>query len=251
MTAMTAKLDHPLVTERYFFPRADRPTWEVRVPVDGAELSCASHRPHAGAPTVVLFHGNGEVVADYVPDYAELFAHAGLNTFFAEYRGYGGSSGTPSLVGMLGDVEAILDAVGAPDDELVVYGRSVGSIYAIEAAHRRPRVRALAIESGISSPLGRVLLRVTPGELGATIDELRAEASRWLDHEAKLRGYAGRVLVLHAASDDLVRPTEARENTSWAKNAELVLYERSDHNSIHAYNLPDIVVRVAALAGVS
>lgn len=248
---MPAKLDHPLVTERYFFPRVGRPPWEVRVPVEGAELSCASHRPHPGAPTVVLFHGNGEIVADYVPEYAERFARAGLNSFFAEYRGYGGSSGAPALVRMLDDVEAILDAAGAPDEDLVVYGRSVGSIYAIEAAHRRPRVRALVLESGISSPLARVLLRVAPRELGATLDELRAEAARALDHERKLRGYPGRTLVLHAAGDDLVRPTEARENAAWARDAELVLYERGDHNSIHAYNLADIVARVATLAGIA
>jgi pimeloyl-ACP methyl ester carboxylesterase len=95
-----------------------------------------------------------------------------------------------------------------------------------------------------------VLLRVDPSELGASMEALRAEASRVLDHERKLRGFPGRTLVLHAFHDNLVYAHEARANASWAQNAELVLYPRGDHNSIHAYNLDDIVARVAALAGV-
>ena len=54
--------------------------------------------------------------------------------FLAEYRGYGGSTGEPSLVAMLDDVDAIFSALGRPAGELVVYGRSIGSIYAIEFA---------------------------------------------------------------------------------------------------------------------
>jgi fermentation-respiration switch protein FrsA (DUF1100 family) len=127
---MTALLDHPLVTERYFFPRRVPPlaTHCVDVAVDGAVLACAAHRPHVSAPTLVFFHGNGEVVADYVPDYAEAFASVGLDTFFAEYRGYGASTGTPALVRMLDDVEPVLDAVGVPDEQLVIYGRAAASI---------------------------------------------------------------------------------------------------------------------------
>jgi len=250
---MSALLDHRVVTERYFFPRRVPPPTASRVDVavDGAVLACASHRPLEDAPTLVFFHGNGEVVADYVPEYAEAFASVGLNTFFAEYRGYGAATGTPALVRMLDDVDAILDAVGVPDEQVVLYGRSVGSIYAIEAASRRPRTRALVIESGIASPLARVLLRATPHELGTTIDALREEAARRLDHETKLARFEGPTLVLHAKHDDLVRADEARANAAWAKRAELVLFERGDHNSIHAYNLPAILEAVARVAGVT
>jgi hypothetical protein len=247
---MQSFLDHPVVGSRYFFPRRQDPpaTLRVDVPVDGAVLACAAHRPHATAPTLVMFHGNGEVVADYLPELADAFAAVGLNTFFAEYRGYGGSTGTPAMVGMLDDVEAVLDAVGVPDEQLVIYGRSVGSIYAIEAAARRPAVRALVIESGISDPLSRVLMRVTPWEIGATIEQLRGEAARRLDHRTKLSQYGGPVLVLHTEHDDLVLPEHARANAAWASNSELILFDRGDHNSIHVYNLPAIVEAVARVS---
>lgn len=243
---MAALLDHPRVTERYFFPRREVPGETIRVEVDGASLACAAHRPHGGdAPVLLFFHGNGEVVADYVPEYAHAFASIGFDSFFAEYRGYGGSTGTPGLVRMLDDVAPILDSVGVPDERLVVYGRSVGSIYAIHAAHLRPRIRGLVIESGISNPLARVLLRVTPGELGVTLDELRDEAARYLDHEKKLRGFPGPVLVMHCEHDDLVLPAEARANASWSRRSELLLFPHGDHNSIHAHNLPAILAALA------
>jgi pimeloyl-ACP methyl ester carboxylesterase len=248
-SAARSVLDHPLVSSRYFFPRPDAPADVVWFEVDGAKLACAAHRPHGGdAPLVVHFHGNGEVVADYVPDVADAFAAAGLDTLFVEYRGYGASTGSPSLVGMLGDVPAVLDQLDVPLGRVIIYGRSVGSIYAIEAAHRRPALGGLVIESGIADPLERVLLRIEPAELGVEPAVIAREAALHLDHQAKLRGYPGPVLVIHAASDDLVDPSHAARNAAWAPRSELIVLPRGDHNTILSYNLPAIVAAVSRLA---
>lgn len=244
-------LDHPLVCSRYFFPRRDAPRSATLVRVDGAVLACAAHRPHADAPLVVHYHGNGEVVADYVPSVAEAFAAAGMNSFFVEYRGYGASTGTPALVAMLADVEPVLASLDTPPGRIFVYGRSVGSLYAIEAARRRPSIGGLVIESGIADPLERILLRVRPEELGTTRQALAREAALHLDHRAKLEGFPGRVLVLHARGDDLVDPSHAERNARWAKQSELVLFARGDHNTILAANLPAIVAAVGRFAGVT
>ncbi len=247
---MPSLFDHPLITERYFFPRPDRPARVTPIEVEGATLACAIHAPHPGeAPWLVHFHGNGETVADYVPDIAERYGRAGLNALFAEYRGYGGSTGRPALAGMLRDVPAILRAAEVPPERIYVYGRSIGSIYAIEAAHREPRLGGLILESGIADVLERVLLRASPEELGADGEALRREASAHFDHEAKLGGFPGRTLVLHAERDHLVDRSHAERNARWAQRAELVLYPRGDHNSILHYNLPSIIDRVRAFAG--
>lgn len=247
---MTSLFDSPLVSERYFFPRPDYPARITPVEVEGATLACAIHAPHPEeAPWLLHFHGNGETVADYVPDIAELYGRAGFNALFAEFRGYGASTGRPALAGMLSDVPAVLRAVEAPPERIFVYGRSIGSIYAIEAAHREPRLGGLIVESGIADVLERVLLRVSPNELGVSEEEMRAEARAHFDHEAKLGGFPGRTLVLHAARDHLVDRSHAERNASWAQRSELVLYPRGDHNSILGYNLPSIVERVRAFAG--
>lgn len=245
---MSSLFDHPLISSRYFFPRKDAPTNVFHVNVGDAVLGCSRHVTHPDAPWLVHFHGNGEVVADYEGDIAPMFQALGLNVFLAEYRGYGASTGTPAMVKMLDDVPKTLEAVGAPLDQMIIYGRSVGSLYAIEAAYRAPSIRALVIESGIASPLERILFRVRPDELGVTNEALAEAARERLDHAKKLAHYPGKTLVLHARHDSMVERDHAERNARWAPNAELVLYERGDHNDILSINLADIVERVAKLA---
>ncbi len=241
-------LDHPIITERYFFPRdetLDRPRY---VDVDGARLACHDHR--AGHPLVVVhFHGNGEVCADYVPHLPQLWSAHGADCFLAEYRGYGGSTGTPQLRKMLDDIPAIFDAVGRPAAEIVVFGRSVGSIYAIEFARRYP-VAGLVLESGISDPGERVLMRARPEELGTTSTLLDAEFHAYFDHRAKLAGRNLPTLVMHAQHDSLVNASHATRLASYPEsNVRLVLFDKGDHNSIFAANETAYIAEVSRLIG--
>ena len=231
-------LDHHLISERYFFPRPDQAADACEVACDGAVLRCFERSPHPGAPTLVYFHGNGEVVADYVPEFANLLLGLGVNVFLAEYRGYGGSTGEPALGAMLGDTERIVEHLGVPEKQLIVFGRSVGSIYAIELARRHPGIGGLIIESGIADPLERVLLRVKPHEMGVSLADFVAEASGILDHQRVLSAYKGPLLVLHAQEDHLVAASHGVRIHDWAggKNKRLVLFPRGDHNSIFFAN---------------
>ena len=197
---------------------------------------------------LVHFHGNGEVVVDWEYEYLPHFRAAGLNVFFAEYRGYGGSSGTPGMITMLGDVPRVLAAVGTAPENMVVYGRSVGSIFAVEAGYCTPTLGGLVLESGIASPIERILMRVRPEEIGANLADMMHEAEKHLDHQKKLGAYPGRTLVLHAKHDSMVNRSHAERNAAWAKRSELVLYEHGDHNDITGLNRDDIVARVVRFA---
>ncbi len=159
-------LNHPIISDRYFFPRATtipQPFW---VECEGARAACAYHEIDAEARTIVHFHGNGEIVADYLDDFAELIGRMGCNCFLAELRGYGGSTGAPQLGKMLEDVQQTIEAIGQPHNKLVLFGRSVGSLFAIKAAELFPDVAGLILESAIADPLQRLLLRMSPEELG-------------------------------------------------------------------------------------
>jgi hypothetical protein len=248
-------LDHPLVAARYFFPRPARIASPVWVDVGDARLACAFHRTDApDALTIVHFHGNGEVVADWLDGFPEAVASSlGCNLLLAEYRGYGMSTGEPRLARMLDDVEAIVRAAGVPPGRLVLFGRSVGSIFAIEGVSRFPAVAGLVLESGIADVLERLLLRVHPEELGATAEELAAAVAARLDHRAKLAAYPGPVLVMHAVHDDLVPATHGRRLAEWAAGPTILkLMDRGDHNSILAANARayfEGLAELVALAG--
>jgi hypothetical protein len=240
-------LDHPLIGERYFFPRPDRVDRPEIIESGGIELRCYRDRAGDGAPVVLHFHGNGEVVADWAAELPAALAAAGISTLLAEYRGYGGSGGSPALGSMLDDALAIADAAGPPQ-RTVVYGRSVGSIYALEVASRRP-VAGLVIESGIADIRQRLAIRLDASELGATDAELDAAIADQLDHRAKLEAFAGPVLILHAAGDHLVGAEHARQLAGWAGDrGELLLFDRGDHNSIWAYNGAEITRRLTTFA---
>src|SRR3990167_5051816 len=125
-------LDHPILSRRYFSPRREAPSDIFWIECNEARLACAYVAPHPGALTLVHFHGNGEVVADYFPDLAAGLTALGVNVLFAEYRGYGASSGEPGMARIIDDIPAIVTALPVGPSQLVAFGRSVGSLYAIE-----------------------------------------------------------------------------------------------------------------------
>ena len=229
-------LDHPLIAERYFFPRRAAPRSRLDVTVDGAVLACALHRSDPEGHTVVHFHGNGEVVADWQDGLDEALAKMGWDLLLAEYRGYGGSTGEPLLGRMLDDVEAVMRAAGPPE-RLVVFGRSVGSLFALEAVARFPGVAGLVLESAIADPLERLLLRLRPSELGVSGAGFEAAVTARLDQRAKIAAYPGPVLLLHTHHDGLVELDHAERLARWAGGkARLRVFEEGDHNSILAVN---------------
>ncbi len=194
------------------------------------------------------FHGNGEVVGDWVDTFGDALLAAGLNVCFAEYRGYGNSSGWPALAGMLDDALAIADALEVPAGKLFVYGRSVGSLYALHVASQRPQV-GLIVESGIADVMQRIALRVSPEEIGASEQEFKDAIEALFDHQAKVEACTSNVLVIHAENDHLVSVDHAKSLAAWAgEEGRLVTFERGDHNTIYAYNSQSILREVVQFA---
>ncbi len=228
--------DHAVVSARYFFPRPDDCPCALEVAVEGAVLACRGRVLDPARRTVVFFHGNGEVIGDYVPDFEDILLGLGVNVVFAEYRGYGRSTGTPRMAAMLDDVQALAERLQLPPARVIAYGRSVGSIYALEWA-ARVGAAGLVIESGIAEPLERVLLRADPRELGVSARELREAAARRFDHRAKLARHRGATLILHARRDHLVDVSHAERLYAWAGEPKRIeLFARGDHNSVMHLN---------------
>lgn len=207
---MPSIFDSPEFNERLFFPRRDAspppPDAQDRLlEVAGARLHLRWHRSLPQAPTVLLFHGNGEVVSDY-DDSAELFAAAGANLAVVDYRGYGRSTGTPTLRGIIADAPLVAEAVAAEAPDLIIMGRSLGSACAAELYSRAPRpVRAFIWESGFVDLAALISRRGLSPLAGLSASDLAA-----FDACAKLRRGHQPLLVLHGEQDSLIVPEEAR-----------------------------------------
>jgi len=93
------------------------------------------------------------------------------------------------------------------------------------------------IESGVASPLERILLRVSPAELGTTIDELRRVTAARLNHQQILHQARFPVLVMHTRHDSIVDCDNAVRLHDWAAGPRrLRIFEQGDHHDIMAVN---------------
>ena len=72
----------------------------------GVIIGCRFHIHDPASPNIIFFHGNGEIVADY-DDIGPLYNHAGMNLLVTDFRGYGWSSGNPTVSSMLADAEVL------------------------------------------------------------------------------------------------------------------------------------------------
>jgi len=241
-------LDHPLVASRYFFPRRaaiSDPYWVEAA--DGSRLVCYYQAVNPDAKTVVYFHGNGEVVADYLPDFAEWIARAGCNCLLAEYRGYGMSSGRPALAGMLEDVVPIISSLNIPGHKIVLFGRSIGSLYALHGVYRRPQLAGLIIESGVADLTQRFFQRVLPEELGVSETDVVDELRKYFDYAEKLGNFRGQTLVMHARFDELIDARHAEMLYGAAREPKrLKIFDRGGHNDIFFRNRAEYMQLVEA-----
>jgi alpha-beta hydrolase superfamily lysophospholipase len=254
---MAVLLDHPAVNATVFFPRETSSpppdgARDVMLPVGpDVRLHARVHAAPAAVATVVLFHGNGEVVADY-DDAATAFARAGAALAVIDFRGYGQSEGTPTLRTLVADARPALDAMlpeltGNRARPTIVMGRSLGSACAAEIAVQAPEgIAGIVFESGFSELAGvavrRGLALVPDEEDLAVLCPLR-----------KLRASRLPLLVLHGERDTLILPAEGRAafEASAASDKQLVLVPGRGHNDLSWHTsyweaLGALVARVAA-----
>jgi alpha-beta hydrolase superfamily lysophospholipase len=237
--AQTSALDRPEIARRLFHPRPDpnppRPGRDAFVAApDGVRLHLRQHLADKRLPTLLLFHGNGEIAADY-DDLAPFLANIGLNLIVGEFRGYGLSEGTPEASRLAGDAAVELDFVrrqlaeAGYSPRLIVMGRSLGSACALSLAATRPGdMDALALESAFAATLP--LLRVL-GLDARFYGITEADGFGNLEHA---RRFAGATLVIHGASDDLIDPGDARllYAASPAPQKRLLLIPGAGHNDL-------------------
>lgn len=100
-------------------------------------------RPAAGPKAILYFGGNGEDVSANLPSFSDAFpAHA---IYLLHYRGYGGSTGSPTEKAIQSDALAVFDHVRRTHPNIAVVGRSLGSGVAIQVASKREVSRLVLV----------------------------------------------------------------------------------------------------------
>jgi fermentation-respiration switch protein FrsA (DUF1100 family) len=220
MDADFSALDRPEILMVLFHPRRDhgRPAGtppqppagtprvqDILVPV--ADDIVVGARFHLGGPAhanILFFHGNGEIAADY-DEIGPFYNRIGVNFLAVDYRGYGRSTGHPTVRAMMQDGHTIFKFVtgwlaqNGFTGPLILMGRSLGSASAIElAAAYAEQVAGLIVESGFAyaGPLLQ-LLGADPARIGFREDQA-------FGHIKKIGQFRKPVLIIHAEFDHII-----------------------------------------------
>jgi uncharacterized protein len=119
---------HPQPRYEHQYPTIVLPTAAARVLV--------TTRAVDGPRAIIYFGGNGEDASIAVPIFAANFPDQAI--YALHYRGYGGSSGTPSEAALFEDALMLFDQARRQHPRIGVIGRSLGSGVAVYVASRRP-----------------------------------------------------------------------------------------------------------------
>ncbi|MCP4618112.1 MAG: alpha/beta hydrolase [Bradyrhizobium sp.] len=123
----------------------------VLATADGEKIIVWHAPAKPGRPVILYFHGNGDYLAGFFGRFRELIAD-GTGIIVPAYRGYAGSSGTPSEQGLLRDAAAAYRFATArySPDRIVAWGFSLGTGVAVALASGQPVAR-LILEAPFSS----------------------------------------------------------------------------------------------------
>ena len=233
---MNSIFDSPEFNGNLFFPRPDygqapSNSEDFFVEVDGgAQVHVRRHIAPSAWFSLLYFHGNGEIVADY-DDLAHRFLALGAELIVVDYRGYGKSSGRPTLRDVLKDSKSVYEWLRCKKifrEKTCVMGRSLGSASAIELCCKQPEMTTCIIESGYADPIPLVERR------GLNIEATTAEEDELFNNSVKIRDVKCPLLIMHGKMDNLIIPQEALLNYRQAGSEvkQLELFEGVGHNDI-------------------
>ena len=213
-------LDRPEVLQFLFYPRPELPLAPIQapdsagstpaktdllIPVESdVEIGARFHMADQFGVNILFFHGNGEIVADY-DELGPVYNQMGINFLAVDYRGYGRSTGQPTVSAMMRDCHEIFEFTTTWlhqnhfSGPIILMGRSLGSASVLElAAACQDSTGGLIVESGFAyaAPLLR-LLGIDPEAIGF-------KEEKGFGNIDKIKTYHKATLIIHAEFDHII-----------------------------------------------
>ena len=171
---------------------------EIELTTSDGERVIAWHvAPRGERPVVIYFHGNGGALAWRAERFTRITAD-GTGLIALSYRGYGGSTGSPSEAGLLRDAEATYAFATAryPAERLVLFGESLGTGVAVALAAEH-KVGKVILEAPFTSA-------VDVGAAAYPFLPVRLLMHDTFRSDERIGKVTAPVLVLHGARDTVI-----------------------------------------------
>ncbi len=197
----------------------------------GSKIHAWLFRVPNSTKLTIVSHGNAGNVSNrfYI---ADALVKAGSSALVYDYRGYGLSTGTPTIPGILEDGLTVFDyardKMHYPVNKILLYGESIGTGVTCHTASLRP-VAAVVLQSGVANlpSVGKhifVLLNAFP-------DFVFPEPH--LDNLKLVSKLNMPILILHGRKDTLVPIQNSEQLIANAHEPKkLVLLDNCGHNDM-------------------
>jgi fermentation-respiration switch protein FrsA (DUF1100 family) len=247
-------LDRPEILMSLFHPRPElgksgtnKAAQEILIPVDNdVSIGGRFHMAAETASNILFFHGNGEIVADY-DQMGPVYNQMNINFLPVDYRGYGRSTGEPTVTAMMRDCHIVFAFVEKWLRErrcfgpLIVMGRSLGSASALElAVSYKNEVQGLILESGFAyaGPLIRLL--------GVDVNAFGFKEEDGFRNVDKIRSFKKSTLIIHAEKDHIIpfSDGEALYDSCQSDDKTLLQIPGANHNDIFLLGLSEYMAAV-------
>ena len=215
--------------------RMDEQTYRA---ADGIKLHGVAFRRDGASAAVLFFGGNAFTIGKNALSRARALGDVGVDSYFADYRGYGQSEGVPTIEALKADALAVYDSLVASGrvrpEALIVHGHSMGTFIATYLATQRP-VAGLVLESPISNVDEYVAGR-TPGFVDLLFNVKADAEARKESNVERIRQVTAPLLVLVGSKDGVTPPKMAHRvfdaATLPAERKQLHVLTGTGHNDV-------------------
>jgi len=220
---------------------------DILIPVEeDIAIGARFHMAQKSGGNIIFFHGNGEIVADY-NEMGTIYNQMDINFLAVDYRGYGRSTGKPTITAMMRDCHIIFDFVrkwllkNNFSGPIILLGRSLGSASVLElAANYRNLIDGLIVESGFA--LAGPLLQL----LGINLDELGFKEEKGFRNIDKIHKFDKPALIIHAEFDHIIPFSDGQALYDACPSADKTLLKipGANHNDIFMRGLQEYIAAV-------
>uniref|UniRef100_A0A7S1LSM7 Serine aminopeptidase S33 domain-containing protein n=1 Tax=Alexandrium catenella TaxID=2925 RepID=A0A7S1LSM7_ALECA len=174
--------------------------------------------------TMLFSHGNAEDIGMIIQYFREVSHILNVNIFAYEYTGYGLSTGKAHEQAVYADIEAAFkymrDIIGIPWDEVVLWGRSIGSGPTVHLASKTA-VRAMVLQSPLLSIYRVAFSFSLPGDMFHNVDKIGKACCP--------------IYVMHGTNDEIIHYSHAEELVRSAKKGvawPAYIVQNGGHNNL-------------------
>lgn len=235
-----------------YFPSKDRPN-PVEAGLPGVEVIAINPEGMDKAiqgwyqapsdpskPVIIYFHGNAGGI-DIRAYRIKHYIQQGYGVMMAEYRGYSGNPGKPTEKGLFADALAYYDWVthngNIPENQVVLYGESLGTGVAVWLASQKPNIKGLVLEAPFTSLADLIRWKFFFIPVDVLLSDRYTSLKRITDVTAP-------VLVIHGEKDKVVPAKYGKRIHAAANNPKTItLIAEGGHDDLYDFGAAQAILQ--------